>query len=96
MLSMSKSFEKKKTREQHIEEVVVDLEKDKFSASSSKKKTIEKYVSSKTIQKYVGLLKLTKQEYQKLFQESKLLKERINSIEKEKLGNKSARKDNIR
>ena len=35
---MSKSFEKKKTREQHIEEVVVDLEKDKFSANSSKKR----------------------------------------------------------
>ena len=29
----------------------------------------------KTIQEYVRLLKLTKQEYQKLFQENKILKE---------------------
>ena len=88
---MSKSFSKKrKAREQHIEDVLVELEKDlaNFQLTVQKK--------DKTIQEYVRLLKLTKQEYQKLFQESKLLKERINSIEKEKLGNKSARKDNIR
>ena len=88
---MSKSFKKKqKTREQHIEDVLVDLEKDLANFHQ----TVQK--KDKTIQEYVRLLKLTKQEYQKLFQESKLLKERINSIEKEKLENKSARKDNIR
>ena len=38
----------------------------------------------KTIQEYVRLLKLTKQEYQILFQENKKLKENINSIEKGK------------
>ena len=36
-------------------------------------------------QEYVRLLKLSKEEYQKLFQENKILKERINSIEKEKI-----------
>ena len=39
----------------------------------------------KAIQEYVRHLKLTKQEYQKLFQENKLLKEIINSTEKEKI-----------
>ena len=37
-------------------------------------------------------MKLTKQEYQKLFQENKLLKERRDSIEKEKIVRKTARK----
>ena len=76
---MSKSFLKKlKTREQHIEDVLVELEKDlaNFQLTVQKK--------DKTIQEYIQLLKLTKQEYQKLFQENKLLKERRYSIEKEK------------
>ena len=38
----------------------------------------------KTIQEYIRLLKLTKQEYQKLFQENKILKEKLNLIQKEK------------
>ena len=77
---MSKSFKKKqKTREWHIEDVLVDLEKDLADFHQ----TVQK--KDKTIQEYVRLLKLTKQEYQKLFQESKLLKERINLIEKEKM-----------
>ena len=77
---MSKSFTKKqKTREQHIEDVLVDLEKDLANFQLTVKK------KDKTIREYFRLLKLTKQEYQKLFQENKLLKERINSIEKEKI-----------
>ena len=35
---------------------------------------------------------MTKQEYQKLLQENKLLKERINSIEKEKIVKRTAKK----
>ena len=84
---MSKSFKKKKkTREQHIEDVLVDLEKDiaNFQLTVQKK--------GKTIQEYVRLLKLTKREYQKLFQENKLLKERINSIGKENIVKKTAKK----
>ena len=41
------------------------------------------------------LLKLTKQEYQKLLQENKLLKERINLIEKEKIVKKTEKKKTI-
>ena len=41
------------------------------------------------------LLKLTKQEYQKLLQENKLLKERINLIEKEKIIKKTEKKKTI-
>ena len=39
-------------------------------------------MKDKTIQQYIRLLKLTKQEYQKLFQENKILKEKVNSIER--------------
>ena len=46
----------------------------------------------KTIQEHVRLLKMTKQKYQKLFHEIKLLKERINLIEKGKIVKKTARK----
>ena len=89
---MSKSFkEKQKNREQHFEDVLFDIEKDlaNFQLTVKKKK-------DKTKQEYVRLLKLTKQEYQKLFQESKLLKERINSIEKEKFFKILQKNDNIR
>ena len=41
------------------------------------------------------LLKLTKQEYQKLLQENKLLKERINLIEKEKIVKKTEKRKTI-
>ena len=39
-------------------------------------------MKDKTTQQYIRLLKLTKQEYQKLFQENKILKEKVNSIER--------------
>ena len=39
-------------------------------------------MKDKTIQQYIRLLKLTKQEYQKLFQENKILKEKVNSMER--------------
>ena len=87
---MSKSFKKiQKTREQHFKDVLVDLEKDlaNFQLAFQKK--------DKTIQEYIRLLKSTKQEYQKLFQENKLLKERINSIEKEKNVKKTCNKKTI-
>ena len=67
---MSKSFKKKqKTNEQHIEDVLVELEKDlaNFQLTVRKK--------DKTIQEYIRLLKLTNAEYQKLFEENKVLKE---------------------
>ena len=47
------------------------------------------------MQEYRRLLKLTKQEYHKLFQENKILKDKLNLIPKEK--NKQQQiKDNIR
>ena len=67
---MSKSFKKnQKTNEQHIEDVLVELEKDlaNFQLTVRKK--------DKTIQEYIRLLKLTNAEYQKLFEENKVLKE---------------------
>ena len=75
---MSKSFFKKRnTREQHIEDVLVELEKDLANFQLT--------VQDKTMQEYVRLLKLTKQEYQKLSQENKLLlKERITRLKKKK------------
>ena len=42
----------------------------------------------KAMQEYVRLLKLTKQEYQKLFQENKILKDKLNLIQKEKINKK--------
>ena len=88
---MSKSFKKtQKTKEQHIKNVLVDVEKDLANFQL----TVQKI--DKIIQEHVRLLKLTKQEYEKLFQENKLLKERLNSIEKEKLKKKLQIKDNIR
>ena len=64
-----------RTRKQHIKEVLIKLKKDfgNFQLSIQKKDI--------TIQEYVRILKLTKQEYQKFFQENKLLKEKINSAE---------------
>ena len=40
------------------------------------------------MQEYVRLLKLTKQEYQKLFQENKILKDKLKLIQKEKINKK--------
>ena len=54
---------KQKSREEHIENMLAELEKD----LSTIQITIQK--QDKTIQEYVRLLKLTKQECQKLFQE---------------------------
>ena len=68
---------KKKSREEHIEDERVELEKN----LSNFQITIEK--KDKTIQEHVRLLKLTKQKYQKLFQENKIIKEKLNLIQKE-------------
>ena len=42
--------------------------------------TVQK--KDRTIQEYLRLLKLTKTEYQKLFEENKILKEKINTVER--------------
>ena len=62
---------KQKSREEHTEDVLVELGKDllNFQIIIQKK--------DKTIEEYVRLLKLTKQEYQKLFQEYKISKDKI-------------------
>ena len=73
-----------------MEDVIVDLGK----VLANFQLTVQK--KDKTIQEYLRLLKLTKQKYQKLFRENKLFKERINSIEKEKVVKKLQKKDNIR
>ena len=58
--------------------MLVELEKD----LSNFQITIQK--KDKTIQEYVRLLKLTKQEHQKLFQENEILKDKLNLIRKDK------------
>ena len=79
--SMNKINKKnpQKTREQHIEDVLIDLEKSlpNFQLTIQKK--------DKAIQEYVRLLNLTKLEYQKPFQENKILKEKINSAERKRI-----------
>ena len=67
----------KQSREEHIEDELVELEKN----LSNFQITIEE--KDKTIQEHVILLKLTKQKYQKLFQENKIIKEKLNLIQKE-------------
>ena len=62
---------KQKSREEHIEDVLVELGKD----LSNFQIIIQKI--DKTIEEYVRLLKITKQEYQKLFQENKISKDKI-------------------
>ena len=60
---MNKSFkENQKTREQHIKDVLVELEKDlaNFQLMVQNK--------DKTIQEYIRLLKVTQVEYQKLLE----------------------------
>ena len=84
---MNRKTKKVKTREEHIEEVLLDLGKDLLNF----RLTIDK--RDKTIQEYVRLLKLTKIEYQKLFNENKILKEKLEKTERKK--NKSKNKENI-
>ena len=59
-----------KTREQHIEDVLIDLEKNlsNFQLSLQTK--------DKTIKEYVRLLNLTKTEYQNIFNENRQLKKK--------------------
>ena len=57
-----------KTREEQIEEVPLEFKKD----LSNFQLTIDKI--DKTIQEYITLLKLTKTEYQKMFNKNKSLK----------------------
>ena len=79
------------TREEHIEEVLVELEKvlSNFQLTISQK--------SKTIQGYIKLLKLAKIEQQKIFSKYKSLKQEIelikkqNQIEKKKKTEKKAK-----
>ena len=61
---------KGKTREQHIEDVLIDLKKDlsNFQLSLQTK--------DKTIKEYVRLLNLTKTEYQNIFNENRQLKKK--------------------
>ena len=66
-----------KTREEHIEEVLAELEKD----LSNFQFTIQK--KDKVLQEYVKLLKIIKIEYQKLFNENEILKEKLEATEKE-------------
>ena len=65
---MNRKTKKVKTREEQIEEVLLFLEKNLTNFQV----TIDK--RDKTIQEYIRLLKLTKIEYQKLFNENKILK----------------------
>ena len=68
---MNRKTKKVKTREEQIEEVLLFLEKNLTNFQV----TIDK--RDKTIQEYIRLLKLTKIEYQKLFNENKILKEKL-------------------
>ena len=65
---MNRKTKKVKTREEQFEEVLLFLEKNLTNFQV----TIDK--RDKTIQEYIRLLKLTKIEYQKLFNENKILK----------------------
>ena len=68
---MNRKTKNVKTREEQIEEVLLFLEKNLTNFQV----TIDK--RDKTIQEYIRLLKLTKIEYQKLFNENKILKEKL-------------------
>ena len=74
---MNRIYRKKqKGREEHIEDMLIKLEKDlsNFQIAIQKK--------DKTIQESIRLLKLTKQEYQNLFQKNKILKDKLNLTQK--------------
>lgn len=66
-----------KTREEHIEEVLAELEKD----LSNFQFTIQK--KDKVLQEYVKLLRIIKIKYQKLFNENEILKEKLEETETE-------------
>ena len=66
-----------KKREEHIEEVLAELEKD----LSNFQFTIQK--KDKVLQEYVKLLRIIKIKYQKLFNENEILKEKLEETEKE-------------
>ena len=68
---MNRKTKKVKIREEQFEEVLHFLEKNLTNFQV----TIDK--RDKTIQEYIRLLKLTKIEYQKLFTENKILKEKL-------------------
>ena len=68
---MNRKTKKVKTREEQFEEVLLFLEKNLTNFQV----TIDK--RDETIQEYIRLLKLTKIEYQKLFNENKILKEKL-------------------
>ena len=88
---MSKSFKKNNKRlgNSISRTYLLTLKKDLANFQLTVKKKKKK---DKIIRQYARLLKLTKQEYQQLFQENKLLKERANLIEKEKLVKKNCKR----
>ena len=67
----NKNKKQNKTREQHIEDVLIDLGKDLSNFQ------LLLQTKDKTIKEYVRLLNLTETEYQKNFNENKQLKEKI-------------------
>ena len=73
---MSKGKKKQKTRVEEITKVLTDLEND----LSNFKLNIDK--KGKTIKEYIRLLTLAKEEYQKLFEENKSLKEPLERARK--------------
>ena len=67
----NKNKKQNKTREQHIEDVLIDLGKDLLNFQ------LLLQTKDKTIKEYVRLLNLTETEYKKNFNENKQLKEKI-------------------
>ena len=67
----NKNKKQNKAREQHIEDVLIDLGKDLSNFQ------LLLQTKDKTIKEYVRLLNLTETEYQKNFNENKQLKEKI-------------------
>ena len=67
----------------------IEIKINKLHRNKDKKWQGPKYIwwlkKNKTIQEYIRLLKLTKSEYQKLFEENKILKIKNWSVEKEKI-----------
>ena len=74
---------KQKSREEHIEDVLVELEKNltNFEITIQKKR----YDNTRI-----------RKEYQKLFQENKILNDKLNLIQKEKTMKNNKIKDNIK
>ena len=62
---------KQKTKEEEINDILLEIEKDltNFKLSIDKK--------DKTIKEYICLLKIAKKEYQKLYQKNRHLKQRL-------------------